>query len=132
MTASPFATPGTASGISWEDLNGSLLLIEPLSVEEGIKTVHGDKSAIRANVAVLDGDQKGQDYQDTLVFPLVLQGQLRGRIGQKVLGRLGQGEKKAGQKPPWKLAEATEADIAVGTAYLSGQMSAPADDAPPF
>lgn len=134
MSNSPFAAPAAASGISWEDLNGSLLLIQPLSVEDSVQTTFGEKTAIRADISVLDGDQKGEEYKDTLVFPLVLQGQLRGRLGQKVLGRLGQGEAKAGQKPPWILTEATEDDIKVGTAHLSGQLSTPAagGSAPPF
>lgn len=132
MTTSPFASPATASGIDWKALNGALLLISPLSVEEGIKTVHGDSTAVRADVVVLDGDEKGEEYADTLVFPKVLQGQLRSRIGQKVLGRLGQGQQKPGQSPPWILAEATEADQKVGMAYLSGQLAKPADDTPPF
>lgn len=134
MSTNPFADPGSASGISWEGLNGSLLLIEPISLEEGVKTVHGDKNAVRAKVAILDGPQSGEEYTDTLIFPLVLQGQLRGRFGQKVIGRLGQGEKKAGQKPPWKLLEATAADREVGMAYLNKQLATPAaaGNQPPF
>lgn len=131
--SNPFATPAAAGGVSWEDLDGRLLLIEPLSQEHGISTVHGEKDAIRANVTVLDGDTPDEKFEDTLVFPLVLQGQLRPRIGQKVLGRLGKGVGKPGQKPPWKLAEATEAEIQVGTAYLAGGISKPAEThAAPF
>lgn len=132
MTSSPFAAPGTASGIDWKALNGSLLLIKPHSVEEGIKTVHGDSSAVRADVYVLDGEEKGEEYKDTLIFPRVLQGQLRSRIGQNVLGRLGQGAQKPGQSPPWLLSEATAADHEVGVAYLSGQMSTPDTSRAPF
>ena len=132
MTTSPFASPATASGIDWKALNGALLLIRPHSVEEGIKTVHGDSSAVRADVVVLDGVEKAEEYTDCLVFPKVLQGQLRSRLGQNVLGRLGQGNAKPGQSAPWVLAEATEDDVKVGTAYLAGQIATPDDDAPPF
>lgn len=131
----PFASPGTAAGIDWKALNGALLLITPLAVEEGIKTVHGDSSAVRANVIALDGEKKGEEFNDTLIFPKVLQGQLRSRVGQKVLGRLGQGNAKAGQSPPWLLAEATEDDKKVGLAYLSNGFAQPATasaGAPPF
>ena len=127
-----FASPATASGIDWKALNGALLLITPLSVEDGIKTVHGDASAVRADVVALDGAEKGEEYPDTLIFPKVLQGQLRSRVGSKVLGRLGQGNAKPGQSPPWILAEATAEDTNIGKAYIAGQIAAPASTAAPF
>lgn len=132
--SNPFATPATASGgIAWADVKGALVLVDVLSVETGINTSFGETDAVRANVAVLDGAQKGETYEDTLVFPKVLQSQLKSRVGQKVLGRVSQGQAKPGQSAPWVLAEATEADIVIGTAYLAGQVSAPAAaGAPPF
>lgn len=115
---SDFADPSTASGIDWKDLHGSLLLIKPSAQEVGIKTVHGDSNAIRADISVLDGDKEGTEYEDTLVFPKVLQSQLKPRIGQMVLGRLGQGHKKPGQSPPWTLSTATDDEKKIGKAYL--------------
>lgn len=120
----PFATPASSEGIEWKDLNGSLLLIEPTGVETGIPTVHGDTDAVRANIVALDGPQAGVVHDDALVFPKVLQSQLRSRIGQKVLGRLYQGQPKQGQSAPWLLAEATEQDVQAGLAYLQGSMQA--------
>lgn len=114
-----FTNPSTATGIDFKALNGSLLLISVAAVEEGIKTVHGDSSAIRANVVVLDGDSKGESIEDALIFPRVLQSQLRSNIGKKVLGRLGQGSAKPGQSPPWTLSEATDADKDAATRYLA-------------
>ncbi len=132
--SSPFAAPGTASGIDFKTLNGRLLLIEPSGVEAGIKTSFGEKEAVRATVTVLDGPDAGEEYNDALIFPGVLIGQLRGRIGQKVLGRLAQGNAKPGQQPPWKLEEATAADQKIGLAHLSGSLAAPAagGSEPPF
>jgi len=123
----PFAAPAAPSaGVNLEDIKGALLLISVYSLETGIQTTFGLKDAIRADVAVLDGDHSGEEHSDTLLFGLVLQGQLKGRIGQKVLGRLYTGTAKPGQKPPWMLSEATEADKAVGVAYLADGFSAPA------
>lgn len=124
-----FASPGTSSGIDWEALKGSLLVVEATAVETGIKTSFGDKDAVRATVSVLDGDSAGESYPDTLVFPSVLIGQLRSRIGQKVLGRLGQGNAKPGQKPPWLLQDATDADKQAAATWLSQQV---VGAAPPF
>ena len=55
---------------------------------------------------------------DTLVFPKLLQSQLRSQIGKKVLGRLGQGSAKPGQSAPWLLNEASADDIAKAEAWV--------------
>lgn len=135
--SSPFASPGSTSGIDYAALNGKLLLIEPQALESNVKTSLGEKEAVRGTVTILDGDSAGTEISDTLIFPRVLIGQLRSRIGQKVLGRLGQGEAKPGQNAPWKLHEATPADIQIGTAWLNKQptFAAPAasgSSTPPF
>jgi len=127
-----FASPGSTSRVDYHQLNGRLLLIEPHKLEAEVLTANGPKDAIRADVTVLDGVTAGATFPDSLIFPRVLTGQLRSRIGQKVLGRLGQGVAKGGQNPPWILAEATDADKQLGAAYLSGQFAKPSDDNIPF
>jgi len=114
-----FTDPGTSTGIQWGDVKGSLLLVTVHSLEPGIVTSLGEKDAIRADIVVLDGDQSGEVYDDALVFPRKLIGQLRPRIGEKVLGRLGQGNAKPGQNPPWELTPATDADKKVAAAHLN-------------
>lgn len=106
--ASPSA-PGDS--IDWKQINGSLLLIQPLAIETNIPTVHGPATAVRASVTVVDGPRAGEVHEDALIFPRVLQGQVRSKIGAKVLGRLGQGVAKPGQTAPWMLQEATPQDI---------------------
>lgn len=129
----PFATPGSTSGVDYKALNGRLLLIMPTSLESDVKTSLGDKDAVRADIVVLDGPEAGEEYNDTLVFPRVLIGQLRSRVGEKVLGRLGQGQARPGQNAPWLLTEATDADKQTGLAYLAGKLATPATaGAPPF
>ena len=115
----PFAAPAAAgAGVTWESLSGRLVLVKPQSVETGIQTAFGITEAVRADVIVLDGPDAGTQHDDTLIFPKLLQSQLRGRLGEKVLGRVGQGTAKPGQSPPWILNEATEADVKVGVAWL--------------
>lgn len=132
-----FAAPAApGSGITWADHNGQLLLIEPIAVKTGIQTSFGPSDAVAANVTVLDGPQAGTEFPDTLIFPKILQSQVAGRVGQKVLGRLGQGVAKPGQSAPWMLSEASEADRQVATAWLA-RTAAPAAAAaaggtPPF
>jgi hypothetical protein len=137
--------PATPSGLKLDELNGALLLIWAHRVEKDIATVHGPKDAIAADVHVLDGDHAGEVYRDTLVFPAVLQAQLRSSVGSgdPTLGRLGKGLAKKGQSAPWLLVDASDDDekraavhvanldvgAGIGTAEL-GETSR--DDQPPF
>lgn len=122
MSQSPYAAPAApGSGMDWQALKGCLLLLKPLGVETDIPTVHGSATAVRADVTVLDGPDAGTTHEDALVFPRVMQGQIKSRVGQLVLGRLGQGVAKPGQTAPWQLAEATPQDIAVADAHMRKQ-----------
>ena len=133
MSTDPFADPASPAAIEYPDLAGSLLMVEVLSYEDHVPTVYtkpGERNpAIRANVTVIDGREAGRIYEDALIFPKLLQGQLRSRIGRTVLGRLVQGEAKAGQSPPWKLNPATDADKSTARGALArttvGQTAAP-------
>lgn len=121
MSNNPFASPAAASGIQWDDHLGRLLLIEPTAVEHGVQTAFGEKDAVRADITVIDADGAPEEYRDALIFPGVLISQTRSLIGEKVLGRLGQGAAKPGQKPPWRLDDATESDIEIGVKYLESR-----------
>jgi len=121
--SNPFATPApTGSGFSPKDHHGRLLLIVPEDYQTGIKTAYGESDAVACSVAVLDGDQAGETFPGTLIFSSVLRSQLRPRLGEKVLGRLGQGEAKPGQSPPWILDDPTSDDIEVGTRFLNADV----------
>lgn len=128
MSDDQFDSPGTATGIRWDDYKGRLLLFSVESVETGIRTTFGDTDAVKAYVEVLDGPTAGEGYAGALVFPKVLQAQLRGSVGKKVLGRLGQGEKKPGQNAPWKLEDPTAEDRNIARQHLAPK----APDKPPF
>jgi len=49
-----------------------------------------------------------------------------------VLGRLGKGNAKPGQNPPWTLAPATDADKAVGERYLAYAAQQKVEEEAPF
>lgn len=119
-----FSGPSSADGIKWADYKGALLMFEVKGYEPSVNTVHGETSAVQANVVVLDGADADTVITDTLVFPKVLQSQIKGHVGGKVLGRLGQGDAKKGQSAPWKLADATEADKAIARAYIAKHATA--------
>jgi hypothetical protein len=115
-----------------DDLLGALLLIDVREQMPEMQTSFGPATPIRADVAVLDGVRKGATFDDALIFPRKLQGQLRGSIGEKVIGRLGRGVAKAGQSPPWELSAATEADKVVGEKYVAYAEAKAAEAEAPF
>ena len=117
---SDFNDPGVGGGdqIAWADVNGALLLFDIHGIERDIETKHGVSDAVKADVAVLDGADKGTRYDGILIFPKILRSQTEGSIGGRVLGRLGQGENKKGN-PPWQLSPASDADKDTARKYLA-------------
>jgi hypothetical protein len=136
--ADQFENPGTTTAINLEELNGRLLLIKPSRVEVSVATVLGNKDATVADVHVLDGADPGQLLGEAFIWPRVLQAQLRSTVstGRYCLGRLGQGNAKPGQSPPWKLTDPTEDDREVARKYLTElaapPITEPGDDGPGF
>jgi hypothetical protein len=115
-----YADPSTPTGVDLKRISGSLVLIDVKAVEHDIVTAYGNTDAIRCDLAVLDGELKGEEYTDTLLFPRVLQSQLRSfsdKPGVKCLARLGQGTAKPGQSAPWVLNPATDEDRATAAKY---------------
>ena len=125
---SEFAAPAASGGIDMSDHLGHLVVVEVHSYETGIITANGERDAVR--VTFHDVDQQ-QTSEDVLLFPKVLVSSLKPRVGQKVLGRIGQGVAKPGQNPPWTIEDAS-ADPAAAkkatdylAAYAAGQFAAP-------
>lgn len=114
-----FRDPATPTGLDYNTLKGALLLFTVHAVETDINTSYGLTDAVRADIAVLDGEHKGDEYEDALIFPKVLQSQLRSSVGSMVLGRLGQGNAKPGQSAPWTLNAANDAERETGRKYLA-------------
>lgn len=133
-----FAAPSAPGGDPL-DLNamlGALLVVDVTEVVEHVQTVNtlpGEKTpAVRGTVHVLDGALAGTTREDALIFPRVLQSQLRGNVGRKVLGRLRKGAAKPGKNAPWELAPATEADYAAATRWSMGGAASNATATAPF
>ncbi len=119
-TTDPFSSPAQGGDrIPLDDVNGSLLLFTVRGVEKDIQTSFGPSDAVKCDVAALDGNNKGETWDDTLIFPRVLRSQLASREGGMVLGRLGKGTAKPGQSAPWLLADPTDTDKETGRKYLA-------------
>ncbi|WP_405061911.1 hypothetical protein OG474_09720 [Kribbella sp. NBC_01505] len=129
MSSDDFGQPSDSAGITWSDLKGALVLVKVHEANIAMKTDFGETTAVRADVIVLDDKGEkvdaGTEFLDTLIFPKVLQSQVKNKVGGMVLGRVGQGEAKPKQSPPWKLSPNTEADAKVAREYLAKSTEAP-------
>ncbi len=114
------------------DLLGALLRIEVSEALTDMQTSFGPANPIRANVAVLDGDKKAEEYEDALIFPRVLASQLRPNVGKVVLGRLGKGTAKPGQSAPWMLSAPTTDEIEVARKFDAYKATKVVADLEPF
>jgi hypothetical protein len=115
-----FSAPSSnTESVKVADLNGHLLILEPLEYKTGIQTVHGDADAIEVRINDLD---TGHSHDSVLFFNVALKNALKTKIGQKVLARIGQGTAKPGKSAPWILVDATgDADaVAKANAYIAG------------
>ena len=119
-----FSAPSSGGeGVSAADVDGHIIVVEPLEYVTSITTSYGEKDAVRCRVHDLSTQTT---HEDCLWFPMALVGQLKGLIGQRVLGQMGRGEAKAGQSAPWKITPLNDnADaVTAATAYLTQQTSA--------
>jgi len=118
-----FNDPGATSGDSLPlaDNLGNLLMFTVDKITDPIETKHGTTTATACSVVVLDGASQGTEYDDCLIFPKVLQSQLKASVGgSKVLGRLCQGENTKGN-PPWLLNAATDADKDLARQWIASK-----------
>ena len=118
---STYADPSAGNGDAFKpaEHKGALLLISRINQEMDVVTEFGTANPIRCDVAVLDGEHKGDTYADTFLFGVALINSLKRHTGTdvKVLGRLGQGDAKPGRSAPWLLEAATDADRDVARKY---------------
>jgi hypothetical protein len=121
-----FTAPSQNSeGVKVADLNGHLLIVTPLEYKTGINTDNGIAEAIEVNIVDLDTNE---EHNSILFFNVALRNALKPNIGNKVLGRIGQGTAKPGKNAPWILIDATSDATAVAkaNAYIAGGIKAPA------
>jgi hypothetical protein len=116
-----FIAPSSSSSDSVKvaDLNGHLLIVSPIEFKANIQTVNGLADAIEVNLIDLDTNE---EHNSVLWFNVALKNALKPLIGQKVLGRIGQGIAKPGKNAPWLLLDATaDAEaVAKANAYIGG------------
>lgn len=121
-----FTAPASnTEGVKVADLNGHLLIVTPIEYKTGINTVNGIAEAIEVSIVDLDTNE---EHHSVLWFNVALRSALKPLIGNKVLGRIGQGVAKPGKNAPWILLDATgdATAVAKANAYIAGGIKAPA------
>lgn len=97
---------------------GSLVLVAVNEYLPVFTTAQGTAPAVRAEVAVVDGPGAGDRYPDAMFFGKRIVPQLQRSVGSTVLGRIGLGDKKAGQNAPYQLDKAGAGDAEKANAYV--------------
>ena len=135
-TTTDYADPSAGNGDAFKpaDHKGALLLISNITQVMDVTTEFGVANPIECNLAILDGEHKGDTYESTYLFGVALINSLKKHHGTatRVLARLGQGDAKPGRSAPWILEAATDADREVARkydAYVATQTPAAQEDA---
>lgn len=120
--ASP-ASGGSGDRVSPADLEGHVLVVEPLEHVPSVTTSFGEKDAIRVTIHDVTA---GATHEDQLWFGGALIGACKPRIGQRILAVLGKGTAKPGQAAPWVLVDCSTSEqaVAAATQYLSMRTAA--------
>jgi hypothetical protein len=138
MSTDLFQRPST-DFFAAKDFQGKLVLFENIG-QPYTKVTKFDRpddpsTVLDADVTVIDADGGPAVFTRSTVFGAALVGTLSRAVpGKPLLGRIGQGEAKAGQSAPWVLLDFTDADAQTAGAYLtaraSGTLQAPVQQAP--
>lgn len=86
---------------------------------------NGEAEFIIADITVVEGASKGEQYDDAWVFGRVLFGQLKRKVGRTFVGRIVKGQAQKGKSAPWQLdpvsAEETQRAVAFMNALVAEQ-----------
>ena len=102
--------------IKLSDLEGSMVVMEPLEYVASIETMHGVTDAIKATIHDVTG---GRTYKEQLLFQRAMVAGLKGKIGQFVPGVVGKGVAKQGRSATWVLHSPTAAQAQAAKDYLA-------------
>lgn len=127
MSNDPFGRPST-DFFAAKAYDGKLVLFESIGQVEEKATKFNKPGELTkyvvADVTVIDAEGGPAVYPRSDVFGAALVGTLgRAVPGKPLLGRIAQGEAKAGQSAPWILQDYTDADAALAGQYLTQRAS---------
>ncbi len=121
----PFNSPASGEKVIIDENLGELFMVTPKSVEEDIKTIHGETDALVADVVIFRDGGEPEAHIGTRIFQKVMIGSLKGSIGKPmpVLGVLAKGEKKPGKSAPWILTAPSQAQVDLALAYYNSNVT---------
>lgn len=120
--------PDTSDFFTIKNHVGDLVIIAVNEFMPNFPTAMGTRDTIKAEIAVVDGKNKGARYAEALIFGSKLVPQLRNKVGSVVLGRINTGLAKAGQSAPYILDKASpqEYDSADAWTKVNGDVNSSA------
>lgn len=114
-----------APQFSTEQHVGDLLVLHVTDLQEAVETEYGTRPCVVADVHVIAPDATIREtFEDAWLFGTVLFSQLKKKRGRTVLGVLELGEKKPGKKPPYRLADPTDAQEAAALRAMASKPDA--------
>lgn len=132
------AQPETGDRVSMDTFLNKLVIVRPVSKTDSMKTEFkpDGAEAVFVNIAIIDGHE-GEPYKvfrRVLVMQGYLVGAFKNSIGGTLLGTIHLGERKTGQKPPFKFMSLKgDADIvAKGKAWMAAHAGELAEAVPEF
>jgi len=113
-----FEAPAAGSTLKPADVEGHLLIVEPVEYIANMATAMGESDAIKCNVHDVNA---GEYHEGILWFSKVLVSSMKPKVGKRLLGVMGKGVAKPGQSAPWMLQDATQDEklVKAATDYLN-------------
>ncbi len=102
-----FESPAGRDSIRPADLLGHLVAFEVNDFKPLFETTFGPKDAVELTIHDIDMERT---YPGVLWFSTAIVSSLKPKVDSVVLARIGQGEGRHGQQPPWILKDAS-ADV---------------------
>lgn len=125
---SDWDTPDTSDFFTIKDHVGDLVIIAVNEFTPDFVTAMGVRDTIKAEIAIVDGNEADTRYAEALLFGSRVVPQLRGKIGAVVLGRIARGTAKPGQSAPYLIEKPTQHDKELATKWVkvNGEVNAKA------
>lgn len=125
----PGSNTSTSSGYKTADLADRPLLIMVREHKVGIPTVNGEKDAIACDIYDINNDTT---IENQLLFGAYLVKNLKGHVGDAVLGKIVKGQPQPGKNAAWEIHTAMDdaAAVAKASVYLAGNSTPAPAEAP--
>lgn len=123
-----FAQPTGGDGFPIGEHLDHLVIYTPKEYQKDVPTTFGDKDAVLADVACVDCEE---EWNDALAFQGRIISVTKNRIGELVLGRIGQVATRPGQNPAWVLSPFSDEDAERAIDFVNSRGADPEPEPEP-